>query len=135
MELKLRSLQESDWETLQTWWKAWGWPEMSKDLMPLDGLGGLIVEKDSKPIAAGFLYLTNAKVAWTEWIISDPNYRGEDRIECLKIVVQGLEDVAVNAGYKIILSVGRNKSLLNIHKELGYTVDDNPSYEISKKIA
>jgi len=134
MELKLRSLQESDWQTLQTWWKAWGWPEMSKDLMPLDGLGGLIVEKHSKPIAAGFLYLTNAKVAWTEWIISDPNYRDEDRIECLKMVVQGLEDVAVNAGYKIILSVGRNKSLLNIHKELGYTVDDNPSYEISKKI-
>lgn len=134
MELKLRSLQESDWETLQTWWKAWGWPEMSKDLMPLDGLGGLIVEKDSKPIAAGFLYLTNAKVAWTEWIISDPGYRNDDRVECLKMIVQGLEDVAVNAGYKIILSVGRNKSLLNIHKELGYTVDDNPSYEISKKI-
>lgn len=134
MELKLRSLQESDWETLQTWWKAWGWPEMSKDLMPLDGLGGLIVEKDSKPIAAGFLYLTNAKVAWTEWIISDPGYRNDDRAECLKMIVQGLEDVAINAGYKIILSVGRNKSLLNIHKELGYTVDDNPSYEISKKI-
>jgi hypothetical protein len=134
MELKLRSLQESDWETLQTWWKAWGWPEMSKDLMPLDGLGGLVVEKDSKPIAAGFLYLTNSKVAWTEWIISDPNYRNEDRIECLKMVVQGLEDIAINSGYKIILSVGRNKSLLNIHKELGYDVDDNPSYEISKKI-
>jgi len=135
MELKLRSLQESDWETLQIWWKAWGWPEMSKDLMPLDGLGGLIVEKDSKPIAAGFLYLTNAKVAWTEWIISDPNYRDEDRTECLKMIVQGLEGVAVNAGYKIVLSVGRSKGLLKIHKELGYTVDDNPSYEISKKIA
>jgi len=49
-------------------------------------------------------------------------------------LVQGLEDVAISAGYKIILSVGRNKGLLNIHKELGYTVDDNPSYEISKKI-
>jgi len=46
-----------------------------------------------------------------------------------------LEDVAVNAGYKIVLSVGRSKGLLKIHKELGYTVDDNPSYEISKKIA
>jgi hypothetical protein len=135
MELKLRSLQESDWETLQNWWKAWGWPEMSKDLMPLDGLGGLIIEKDGKPIASGFLYLTNAKVAWTEWIISDPNYREDDRSECLKMIVQGLEDVAISAGYKIVLSVGRNKGLLNIHKELGYTVDDNPSYEISKKIA
>ena len=36
--------------------------------------------------------------------------------------------------HKIILSIGRNKGLLNIHKELGYTVDEKPSYEISKKI-
>jgi len=51
------------------------------------------------------------------------------------MVVQGLEDVALSTGYKIILSVGRNKGLLNIHKELGYTIDEKPSYEISKKIA
>lgn len=134
MELKTRLLKESDWGTLCKWWKAWGWPEMSKDLMPLEGLGGIIVEKHDKPIAAGFLYLTNAKVAWTEWIVSDPEYREEDRVDSLKMIVQGLEEIAVSAGYKIILSVGRNKGLLNIHRELGYTVDDNPSYEISKKI-
>lgn len=135
MELQIRSLKEEDWETLQSWWKAWGWPEMSKDLMPLDGLGGLMVEKNGKSIGAGYLYLTNSKVAWTEWIVSDPEYREDDRVECLKMLVQGLEDIAISTGYKIILSVGRNKGLLKIHKELGYVVDDNPSYEISKKIA
>jgi hypothetical protein len=134
MELNIRSIQESDWEMLQSWWKAWGWPEMSKDLLPLNGLGGLIVEKENKPIAAGFLYLTNSKVAWTEWIVSDPDYRETDRAECLTMLVSGLEDVAISTGYKIILSIGRNKGLLNIHKELGYTVDEKPSYEISKKI-
>ena len=135
MELQIRSLQESDWTTMQSWWKAWGWSEVTKDLMPLEGLGGLMVEKDNKAIASGFLYLTNAKVAWTEWIVSDPEYRSDDRVEALKLLVQGLENIAISQGYKIILSVGRNKGLLNIHKELGYTVDDNPSYEISKKIA
>ena len=135
MELQLRQLEESDWEMLQSWWKAWGWPEMTKDLMPLEGLGGLIIEKEDKPIASGFVYLTNAKVAWTEWIVSDPDYREDDRVEALKTLVQGLEEVAIQAGCKIVLSVGRNKGLLNIHKELGYTVDDSPSYEISKKIA
>jgi hypothetical protein len=135
MKLESRQLKESDWETLQSWWKAWGWPEMSKDLMPLDGLGGLIVEKGNKPIASGFLYLTNSKVAWTEWIVSDPEYREHDRTDALKLIVEGLEKVAIQAGCTIILSVGRNKGLLNIHKELGYTVDDNPSHEISKKIA
>ena len=135
MELQVRTLRESDWEIMSAWWRAWGWPEMSKDLMPLNGLGGIIVEKEGIPIASGYLYLTNSKVAWTEWIVSDPNYRQEDRAEALKMIVSGLEEIAVAAGYKIILSVGRNKGLLNIHKELGYTVDDNPSHEISKKIA
>lgn len=135
MELQLRSIQESDWETMQSWWKTWGWPEMTKDLMPMDGLGGLIIEKEGKAIASGFLYLTNSKVAWTEWIVSDPEYREDDRADALKLLIQGLEDIAIAADCKIILSVGRNKGLLNIHKELGYAVDDKPSYEISKKIA
>lgn len=135
MKLESRQLKESDWETLQSWWKAWGWPEMSKDLLPLNGLGGLIIEKEGKPIASGFLYLTNAKVAWTEWVVSDPEYREHDRVDALKLVVEGLEKVAIQAGCTIILSIGRSKGLLNIHKELGYTVDEDPSYEISKKIA
>lgn len=135
MELQIRTLKESDWETMQFWWKAWGWPEVTKELMPLEGLGGLMVEKDGVAIASGFLYLTNSKVAWTEWIVSDPEYRQEDRAKALTMLVSGLEEIAISAGYKIILSVGRNKGLLNIHKELGYTVDDSPSYEISKKIA
>jgi hypothetical protein len=34
----------------------------------------------------------------------------------------------------MIFSVGKNKSVLNAHKRLGYTIDEDPSYEISKKI-
>ena len=62
MELQIRALQESDWETMQLWWKAWGWPEVTKDLMPLDGLGGLIVEKDGKAIASGFCILRTLRL-------------------------------------------------------------------------
>ena len=45
MELNLRALKESDWETLSKWWKWWRWPEVSKDLLPLNGVGGLMVCK------------------------------------------------------------------------------------------
>ena len=33
-----------------------------------------------------------------------------------------------------MFSIGRNKSLLNIHKQLNWTVDNDPSYEMIKKI-
>jgi hypothetical protein len=134
MELTVRALQESDWETLQSWWTKWEWPEMNRDLLPLNGLGGLIVCKGDIPIVSGFLYLTNSGVAWMEWIISDPEYKESDRKEALELLIKELENVAISMGKTIILSIGRNKSLINAHRNLGYVIDDNPSYEISKKL-
>ena len=134
MELKARALQESDWETLQEWWTKWEWPQMNRDLLPLNGLGGLIVCKGDIPIVAGFLYLTNSKVAQMEWIISNKYYRGADRKDALEMLILGLEEVALSVDKNIILSIGRNTGLINMHKKLGYTVDDKASYEISKKL-
>jgi hypothetical protein len=134
MELTVRALQESDWDTLQSWWAQWNWPQMNKDLLPLNGTGGLIVCKEDTPIVAGFLYLTNSKVAWMEWIVSNKEYREDNRKDALELLILGLEEVALSVDKNIILSIGRNTGLIDMHKKLGYTVDDSPSYEISKKI-
>jgi hypothetical protein len=100
----------------------------------MNGTGGLMVCKGDTPIAAGFLYLTNSKVAWLDWIVSNPEYREDDRKDSLALLVDSLEKVAINEGCSTIISITRNKSLMDIHSKLGYTIDDNPSYEISKKI-
>ena len=134
MELTVRALQESDWETLQEWWAKWNWPVVTKEMLPLNGLGGLIVCKRDIPVVAGFLYLTNSDIAWMEWIVSNKDYKGNDRKKALELLILGLENIALSVGKNIIFSIGKNKSLINIHKDLGYTVDENPSYEISKKL-
>jgi hypothetical protein len=134
MKLNVRELKEQDWDILPQWWDKWKWPVMSRDMLPMNGLGGLIVYKEDTLIAAGFLYLSNSKVVWLDWIISNPDYKESDRKEALTLLINSLEQVAKQQGYDIIISIARNKSLINIHKNLGYTVDENPSYEISKKI-
>jgi hypothetical protein len=134
MELTVRELKESDWEDMSSWWKWWRWPEVSKETLPLNGCGGVMVCKGEIPVAAGFLYLSNSKVAWLDWIVSNPQYREVDRKDALEMLIKSLEWVAKLEGYSIIISIARNKSLINIHKKLGYTVDESPSYEISKKI-
>jgi hypothetical protein len=134
MELKVRVLEEKDWEILSFWWKSWQWPEMNKEMLPMNGCGGLMVYKDNTPIAAGFLYLSNSKVAWLDWIISSPSYKEKDRREALELLISSLEEIGRQQDYSIIISIARHKGLINTHKKLGYTVDDNPSYEISKKI-
>ena len=69
-----------------------------------------------------------------EWIISNQDYREPDRKEALERLILGLEEVALSVDKNIILSVGRNTGLIDMHKKLGYTVDEKPSYEISKKL-
>jgi hypothetical protein len=134
MELTVRALQESDWDILQSWWKWWRWPEMNRDLLPLNGLGGLMICKGDIPVIAGFLYLTNSKGALLDWIVSNPEYKEKDRKTALILLIDSCEEVAKSNGYNIIFSFTRNKSLINAHEVLGYTIDPNPSYEISKKI-
>jgi len=134
MELKVRALQESDWDTLQSWWKWWRWPEVSKEVLPMNGIGGLMVYKEDIPIATGFLYLSNSKVAWLDWVISNPKYKEKDRKESIELLISSLEDVARQQDYSVIISITRSKPLIDTHKKLGYTIDSKPSYEISKKI-
>ena len=136
MDLKIRKLKESDWDTLVSLWNMWpDWQHHPpKALLPENGTGGLIVEKNNIAIIAGFIYTTNSKIGWMEWLVSDPNYRESDRKEATKMLISGLEYVAKVSGCEAVISIGRNKSLMEMHKSLDYTIDEKPSYEISKKI-
>lgn len=135
MKLNIRMLKSSDWDTLVSWWDNWPeWQTPPKDFLPDNGKGGFMVEKNGQPIIAGFLYITNSKAALLEWIISNPEYRDDDRKQAIELLIVGAEDVCKKQGIKYIFSIGRNKHLIEIHKNLGYQVDDNPSHEITKKL-
>jgi|TARA_R110000744_G_C19276382_1_gene553079 hypothetical protein len=135
MKFNIRILKDSDWDTLVEWWDSWPeWTAPSKDFLPDNGKGGFMVEKDNKPIIAGFLYITNSKAALLEWIVSNPKYRESDRNEAVELLIKGAEDFCKEQGIKYIFSIGRNKNLIKTHKKLGYQVDDKPSYEIVKII-
>ena len=78
--MNTRLLKDEDWDTLCEWWKAWpGWESPPKSLLPDNGKGGLMVEKDGIPIIAGFIYLTNSDACLLEWIVSDPEYSYMDQ--------------------------------------------------------
>mgnify|MGYP003642336007 CR=1 FL=1 len=135
MKLNIRMLKDSDWNTLVEWWDAWpNWVNPPRSFLPDNGKGGFMVEKESQPIVAGFLYTTNSKAALLEWIVSNPKYKEDDREKAIELLIEGAENVCKEQGIKHIFSIGRNKSLINTHKKLGYQVDDKPSYEITKII-
>jgi len=135
MELNIRRLKDSDWETLVSWWNDWpDWVNPPKDFLPENGTGGLMVEKNNKPIVAGFLYFTNSTAVLLEWVVSDPGYKEKDKKKAIELLILSAENVCKESGKKYMFSIGRNNSLINTHKKMGWNVDDKPSYEISKKL-
>ena len=132
--MNIRKLQESDYKTLEQWWKAWKWPPIQKDFLPDNGTSGFVVEKEGIMIVAGFVYITNSKAVLLEWIISNPNYREDDRDMAITCLIKTVEKIIKEWGYKYIFSIGRTKALIEKHKQLGYNVDDKPSYEIVKTL-
>jgi hypothetical protein len=135
MELKVRILQDEDWDTLCGWWDSWPkWVNPPKSFLPDNGKGGLMVEKNGKPIVAGFLYLTNSDAVLLEWIVSDPEYRDKDRKQALELLITSAENTCKALGKVYMFTIGRNKHLIETHKKLGWTADPDPSYEMIKNI-
>jgi len=133
--MKLRTLTEQDWDTLCNWWEAWPkWVNPPKSFLPDNGKGGFMVEKEGKPICAGFIYLTNSDAVLLEWIVSDPEYRENDRKDALELLITGAEAACKEIGKKHMFTIGRNRHLIDTHKKLGWSVDPDSSHEIIKNI-
>ena len=76
MEFTVRKLNTTDYDDILVgWWKGWKWTPPTRDFLPENGEGGFIVLDGDTPVCAGFVYITNSKVAWCEFIISNPNYK------------------------------------------------------------
>jgi hypothetical protein len=133
-ELVFRPLKEEDYEIICKWWKWWRWPVIPKEMLPDKGKSGFIVEKNNIPIVSAFLYLTNSTGALLEWIVSNPEYREDDRKEAIELLITNAEVVCKNMGITYMFSIGRSKHLMKTHEKLGWQVDKKPSYEIIKNL-
>ena len=132
--MNTRTLTESDYEILSDWWIAWSWPVMAKDMLPDNGTGGIMVEHEGENIVAGFLYWSNSKLVWLDWIISNPKSDKDIRQEAIKKLILTAESMTKEAGSKYMMSISRSNSLLKIHEQMGWTIDKTPSHEMIKII-
>ncbi|MGY8863986.1 MAG: hypothetical protein ACKVJK_00020 [Methylophagaceae bacterium] len=130
MKLKLRRLEESDYDTLVTWWKDWKWEAPPRDFLPENGTGGFMVSNNDSDICAGFIYLTNSKIAWIEFIISDKQYKEEDRNEAIQFLINSLSGVAEETGAKYGYAILKNKSLMKYYEEANFTVTSDNNTEM-----
>ena len=136
MELYIRELNESDYDDILVgWWKQWKWEPPQRDFLPNDGKGGIIVYDEETPVCAGFMYLTNSKVAWVDWIISNKEYtKKPQRKDAIKLLVSSLTDICKKTGSKYSYALIKNQSLIGMYEELGYLKGDSYTAEMIKAL-
>tara|TARA_R110001592_G_scaffold120979_1_gene325943 strand:+ start:1814 stop:2224 length:411 start_codon:yes stop_codon:yes gene_type:complete len=134
MEFNIRPLNDTDYEeVLVGWWKDWKWTAPVPAFLPDDGKGGIMVLDNDMPVCAGFIYMTNSKVAWVDWIISNKDYKKKpQRQEALTLLIKSLTQLCKDSGKMFSYALLKNKSLIKTYESLGYTAADNYSQEMIK---
>jgi hypothetical protein len=131
MGFAVRFLKEEDYDVLCGWWRSWRWTAPPRDFLPENGTGGIMVHKDGINIVAGFIYFTNSKICWSEFIVSNFDYKDKDRKEAIKILIHEVNEMAKSKGFKYIYTVVKNKNLEEIYKEMGFS---NGSVKVNEMV-
>lgn len=130
--MEFRYIEQSDYEMLVDWWKFWKFPAPPIEMLPDSGV---IVNKDGIDICAGFIYFTNSKTCWIEFIVSNPNVRQkEDRREAITNVIDVLCSIGKNNGYTIAYTSLKNESLQNKYLECGFVDGSKNCNEYVKRL-
>ncbi len=131
--MDIRLLEEGDYDgTLEKWWSDNGFPAPPKDSLPDNGTGGFMVHKDGNNICAGFLYQTNSKTAWCEFIVADRNYRDSDRGEAIELLITAISLQAKDLGYTTIYTSLTHPVLMKRYEKCGYKTGSQRCTEMIK---
>ena len=127
-DIATRSIKIEDWELFTEWFYYYGKDLPDKNLLPDDGLGGVVVEKNNRPIAATFIYKTNSDTVFLDLGISDPHYKGRDRLEIGNALIKECVRRAEALGYEAVVTTTGNKGLLKRYKAMNWIINEGMSY-------
>ena len=123
----IRPYTELDYWTLAAWWTDHDWPCLDPEMLPKTGF---IVEG----VCAGFLYKTDSKIAWLEYIISNPKSDKEERNKGLDLVITELCNEAKKCGFEAIFTSSSHDKLINRYKNHGFISTDESMTHFIKRV-
>ena len=128
--ITIRPIKEEDYVLINEWWKGIGKSPPRRSLLPENGLHGLMACKDGRPIVCTYLYLTNSKFGYCDYMISDLNYKGRDRFRIVLELMNISIGTAWELGCEDFWFITKNKGMLKRCKSLGVRVSEDPYYLI-----
>jgi hypothetical protein len=130
-----RYLTESDYDNiLLNWWKDNRFPAPLKEMLPENGTGGIMVSSNGIDVCSGFIYMTNSKCAWLEFIVANFEYRESDRADAIRFLIHALVEIARESGFQYIYTTVKNNSLIEKYQDCGFMKGDSNSQEMILKL-
>ena len=126
--ITVRTVEIKDYEFINKWWLGWGEDHAPKLIdLPNRGLGGVVVEKDGRPIAVNYIYLTNSNMAYLANAISDPAYKNRDRMQIIQTLLDECVRRAEALGCTFIWCTSNERGVIERCKKSGFAVVDQQS--------
>ena len=121
----VRAIREEDYKFINTWWEKNNYEAPPRELLPENGLHGLMICKDEKPIACTYLYLTNSKMGYCDYLISSPSYKSKDRFDIITRLMIAAVETAHSLGVLDFWFITNNASMIKRCEELDVHVSKN----------
>jgi len=130
----IRSIRIEDYKYINKWWKDHNETPPQLSMLPEHGLGGVLLEKNGRPIAAMYLYLTNSAVGYIANAIADPNYRSKDRFELVTKLIDECVRRGAAVGCSMVWATSMSRGIIEKCRELNYEVSKETHNIITKYI-
>lgn len=99
------------------------WPEKHNFPLPppefLPDVGFIVDDT-----ACGFLYISNSKIGWVEWVYSNPEKPKEQRADALDMLFKLLEITAKELGIRVLFSASAIPAYKSILERNGFEITD-----------
>ena len=112
--MTVRDVTESDMPLMREWWDKHAWPVTPEHLLPDTGymIDGL---------CATWLYVTNSRVSWVAWTVSNPDAGRKELNVALDLLIEETKIRSVEQGCDLLCLNSGHKGLIKRCKRLGFT--------------
>jgi len=90
------------------WWDFWKFPPPPIDFLPNNMI---CAYNKGVPVCVGFLYHTDSKISWLEFIVADNKASKVDRAKGIEDVLSAAKILANLMGFGSVFTTSKNQSL------------------------
>lgn len=118
MNTQIKQFQSDNYQMIKSWWDCAKEVAPELNMLPRTSY---IMYHNQLPILSVSLFITNGPLAWVDNYIGNPEFKGEVRKQCGKLLLNHLEEVAKLNGKDRLFCMSVNDKTSKRYVELGFT--------------